>query len=350
MEAQKTKTASINDFREWDNRKELILAPEFQRRKVWGPKARSYLIDTILRGFPIPALYIRQKIDLKTQKTIREVVDGQQRIRAILDYINGKFVISKVHNEEYGGLKFSELPDDVKEKFLEYDLSVGFLVGADDSDILEIFSRINSYTVVLNEQELINAEFSGRFKQVVFELGREHLQFWRNNKILRDYQITRMKEAELSADLVIAMIDNLQDRKKEKVRQYYKEYDDEFPQEELVKRRFKKCIDLIAEIFGDSLSKSPLRRTTLFYSLFCALYDIEFGLPESSTPNFNIKKNMSSIRKALSKLEKELVADEPSPRYFKFVDASKRHTTDQSRRLIRHRTILNTILKALNMH
>lgn len=349
MEAQKPKTASINDFREWDSREELVLAPEFQRRKVWVPKARSYLIDTILRGFPIPALYIRQKIDLKTQKTIREVVDGQQRIRAILDYINGKFAVLKAHNKEYSGLKFSELPDDVKEKFLEYDLPVGFLVGADDSDILEIFSRINSYTVVLNEQEKINAKFSGRFKQIVFKLGREHLQFWRSNKILSDYQITRMKEAELSADLVIAMIGGLQDRKK--VSPYYGEYDDKFPQEKLVIKRFKKCIDLIAEIFGDSLSESQFRKATLFYSLFCALYDIEFGLPNSNIPNFKIqKRTYESIRKALSKLEKELTADEPSPRYFKFVDASTRHTTDQSRRLIRHKTILNAILKVLNVH
>ncbi|GAJ16274.1 unnamed protein product, partial [marine sediment metagenome] len=57
----------------------------FQRRRVWSSKARSYLIDTILDGFPIPAVYIRQKINLKIAKSIREVVDGQQRIGAILD-------------------------------------------------------------------------------------------------------------------------------------------------------------------------------------------------------------------------------------------------------------------------
>ena len=348
METHKPKTASINDFREWNSREELVLAPEFQRRDVWLPKARSYLIDTILNGFPIPAVYIRQKIDLKTQRTIREVVDGQQRIGAILDYIHNKFEVSKIHSRRYSGLTFSELPDEVKEKFLEYDLSIDLLVGADDSDVLEVFARINSYTVVLSPQEKLNAEFSGEFKQVVFKLGRDHLEFWRRNKILTNYNIMRMKEAELSTDLVIAMIDGIQDRKK--IKSYYRKYDDDFPQEEEVVNRFKKCIDIIAEIFEDTLIESPFRRTTLFYNLFCAIYDIMYGLPNSDTPNFQIKREMyNPIRKALSRLEKELTAEEPSPEYFEFKDASTRHTTDQSRRLIRHRTIVNEMLKELNI-
>jgi len=347
MDIHKPRTASINDFREWDKRGELVLAPEFQRRAVWSPKARSYLIDTILNGFPIPAIYVRQKIDLKIQKTIREVVDGQQRIGAILDYVHNKFVVLKVHNKKYAGLTFSELPDDVKEKFLDYDLSVDFLVGADDSDVLEVFARINSYTVVLNLQEKLNAEFSGEFKQVVFKLGRDHLEFWRRNKILTNKNIMRMKEAELATDLVIAMLDGIQDRKK--IKSYYRKYDDNFPKKEKVVDHFKKCIDTIAEICSDKLIESPFRRTTLFYSLFCAIYDIMYGLPGSDSSNFQITGRMlTAIRRALSILEEQLTAKEPSRKYLEFKDASTRHTTDQSRRLIRHQTIVQNILKELN--
>ena len=75
----------INDFREWNELGQLELAPKFQRRKVWLLMAKSYLIDTILRGSPIPKIYIRQKLDLeKSSKTIREVVDGQQRITSLI--------------------------------------------------------------------------------------------------------------------------------------------------------------------------------------------------------------------------------------------------------------------------
>jgi len=348
METHKPRTATINDFREWDGRGELVLAPQFQRRKVWTPKARSSLIDTILIKFPIPSVYLRQRIDLRTKKTIREVVDGQQRIRAILDYIRDEFAVSKIHNSTYGGRKFSELPDQVKGEFLEYDLSVVFLVGADDSDVLEVFSRINSNTIVLNQQEKLNAEFSGKFKQTVFKLGTDHLEFWRRCKILTDRSIVRMKEAELSADLVIAMIDGIQDRKKRK--SYYKKYDDDFPQQRQVVHGFKKCIDTIAEIFGDALSQSAFHKSTLFYSLFCALYDIMYGLPSSEIPNVEIRKDShKAIRKALSKLERELASKDPSRDYLAFKDASTRHTTDQSRRLIRHQTVVNEIFQELNI-
>jgi hypothetical protein len=68
----------ISDFLEWHQKKTLILNPHFQRRSIWTPVARSYLIDTILRQMPIPKIYLRTKIEVRTRKTIREVVDGQQ--------------------------------------------------------------------------------------------------------------------------------------------------------------------------------------------------------------------------------------------------------------------------------
>ena len=347
METHKPKTASINDFREWDARGELVLAPRFQRRKVWSPKAKSFLIDTILRGFPIPAVYIRQKIDLTTKKTVREVVDGQQRIRAILEYINDKFTILKVHNKVYGGLYFSELPEDIKNSFLEFDLSIDLLVGATDGEVLDVFARINSYTVVLNRQEKLNAEFNGQFKQLVFELGRIHLEFWRRNKILTDYGIMRMGEAELCTDLVIAIIDGIQDKKK--IKSFYKKYDDNFPHEETIKNRFERCIDIVAEIFGNAFKESEFSNKTLFHSLFCAIYDLVYGLPNSETPKVQIKKELyGQIRNALQKLENEVSSKMISPEYSEFKDASSSRTTDRLSRLKRHQTIVNEILLELD--
>ncbi len=344
MENHKPKTASINDFREWDDRGELVLSPEFQRREVWSTKAKSYLIDTILNGFPIPAVYLRQKIDLNIKKTIREVVDGQQRIKAILEYLDNKFMVMKVHNKKYGGLKFNELPKDIKERILDYDLLVDVLVGADDTDTLEVFERINSYTITLNPQEKLNAEFSGEFKQTVFKLGREHLEFWRKNGILTNYNIMRMKEAELATDLVIAMIDGIQDRKK--IKSYYKDYDDDFPQQEKIVDRFQRCIDLIAEIFNNNLVETQYKKTTLFYSVFCAIYNINYGMKNSEIKNFIIKKDMiKHIRNALLKLEGEI--KEPSKEYYEFADASKRHTTDKTKRMIRHNTIVKEIINEI---
>src|SRR5258708_2851732 len=95
-----TRNYSIRDFEEWRERGELVLAPKFQRRDVWSDKARSYLIDTIMRGKPIPKIYMRQDVNPETRRTKREIVDGQQRLSTVLGFIKDKFKISKTHNEE----------------------------------------------------------------------------------------------------------------------------------------------------------------------------------------------------------------------------------------------------------
>ena len=91
---------SISDFLEWNTSKQLVIAPKFQRRDVWIQKAKSYLVDTILRDLPIPPLFIRLKIDTISKRVVREVVDGQQRLRTVLSFIAGDFPILKVHNPE----------------------------------------------------------------------------------------------------------------------------------------------------------------------------------------------------------------------------------------------------------
>jgi hypothetical protein len=101
----------ISDFLQWEASGQLEVAPRFQRRQVWVPKARSYLIDSMLRQMPIPALFIRLIIDPTKRRTVREVVDGQQRIRAIFDYIKGGFTVLQVHNAEFAGMTFGELPE-----------------------------------------------------------------------------------------------------------------------------------------------------------------------------------------------------------------------------------------------
>jgi len=150
MKSYDSRTYSINDFVEWHKAKQLELNPRFQRRPVWSDKAKSYLLDTILRGKPIPKIFIRQKINVSTKTSIRDVVDGQQRLRAILSYINDGFVVSKAQNAEYGGLCFSQLPEDIQGQVLAYEVSVDLLINLPDADVLDIFSRLNSYAVILN--------------------------------------------------------------------------------------------------------------------------------------------------------------------------------------------------------
>ena len=132
-------TYKVSDFVSWQRSKTLELSPSFQRRPVWQPGAKSYLIDTIIRGLPIPIIFLReQKTDLKSLEPRREVVDGQQRIRTVLSFIEPNllkdyeparddFVIQASHNEELSGKKYSDLDDEIQQSILDYIFSVHIL-------------------------------------------------------------------------------------------------------------------------------------------------------------------------------------------------------------------------------
>lgn len=298
-----TKIYSVNDFREWYERGELILSPKFQRRRVWAQKAKSYLIDTILRGMPISPIFIREKIDTETKKTMREVVDGQQRLSAILDYLNDGFTVSKIHNEEYGNLYFSELPNNIKEEFLQYSISTNVVTAPKDEEILEIFARLNTYTVPLNLPEKLNAKFFGLFKQTVHKLARDFHTFWLDKKILTEQKIARMIDVELTSELVIASIDGIKGKDKKIIEKYYKTYDEDFGNKNIIEGNFLRCIDTIGEIYGDKLSESLFKGMPLFYSLYCLIYDLLFGLPNSGNELRIEKSHYVKIRNALEQLE-----------------------------------------------
>lgn len=345
----KPRTYSINDFREWKDRNELILSPKFQRRQVWSEKAKSYLMDTILKGLPMPPIFIREKIDLSTRKTVREVIDGQQRLSAILDYLKDGFKISKVHNKEYGDLYFSELPDDLQNDFLNYEISTNIVLDAGDRDVLDIFARLNTYTVPLNKNELWNAKYFGFFKQTVHYLAREYYTFWTESKILSDQKITRMGDADLTSELIIAIIDGIQDRKI--IENYYKKFDDKFDEREKIAKKFKDTLDTIGEIYGDFLSNSFFSGIPPFYTLFCVIYDLLYGLRNSDNPKRIKKSECTKIRNYLQDFDSiisEIKNDrKQSPEIKEFIDDCRKHTTVKNIRERRHRYLLKFILDRL---
>lgn len=81
----------IQDMLNLSRSGELDVSPWYQRRSIWNTPQKSYLIITLLEQKPIPAIYIRYHLNLDEGKTVRQVVDGQQRTRAILEYHEDKF-------------------------------------------------------------------------------------------------------------------------------------------------------------------------------------------------------------------------------------------------------------------
>jgi hypothetical protein len=301
------------------------------------------LIDTIIRGLPVPPVYLQEGINAKTQAVIREVVDGQQRLRAVLDFVAGNLKIRKTHNPELAGKSFLELSSADKEKFLRYAFSVNLIEQASLGDILDIFARINSYTTTLNRQEKLNAKYFGEFKTLVYKLSRQHVDFWKENAVVSEKQLVRMTEAELASELLVAMLAGLQDKKKS-IESFYKKYDEEFPKGTELEKQFRSCIKLIEKIMGPELARSSFHRRPLFYSLFCAIFDILYGMPGFKKNLFQIpKKHHLAIRRALKGLSDQVNSASPDPKYVEYVRACTRQTDNIKPRQTRHEVIRETI-------
>jgi len=167
MERVDYETLVIQDLLNWIKSDELDLEPWYQRRSVGTPAQQSFLINTLLAQKPVPTIYVRHKLDLEREKSVREMVDGQQRVRSILAFYNGDIAVR--HPVTKKRAFFGSFSPKDKTSFLMTKLSVGYLISADESDVIDIFGRINSIAKTLNAQEKRNARFSGDLKQFCLE-------------------------------------------------------------------------------------------------------------------------------------------------------------------------------------
>lgn len=331
MKSYDSRVYSVGDYREWDASGQLVLSPRFQRRNVWGENARSYLMDTIVRGLPIPKIFIRQIIDPASGQSRREVVDGQQRLRTILSYVRDGFAIRRGHNSEFGGLLFSDLPSEKQLDILNYEISTDLLVNLSDSQVLDIFGRLNSHAVVLNDQEKINASHFSEFKKLADVLAHDNFEYWTINHILRDSQVVRMLDVALTADLLIAMCDGIQSKKQ--IRAYYALYEKDFPFDSTqLSNEFRLTLGLMADIFPDGFANSEFRRIHLYYSLFTTIYHLQFGLKRMPRPAGQLSNlNLEQVRSRLDHIEEVFAIDEISElsrEDQEFLNDSRRATTD----------------------
>ncbi len=152
----------------------LTIQPEYQRNYIYADGKRDVaVIDSLLKGYPLGLIYFNQTAD-----EAFEVLDGQQRITSIGRFVTGKFAIT---DEQGRKQYFDSLPVDKKEKILQSKILVYECQG-EESEIKEWFKTINIAGVPLNEQELLNAVYSGQFvtlaKAKFSNSQNSHIQKW----------------------------------------------------------------------------------------------------------------------------------------------------------------------------
>lgn len=152
-----------------EERKELIIDPDFQRGNVWAKKQGAELVESILMGIPIPVMYFFEVKDGKKQ-----VVDGRQRITAILDFLNDKLVLKDLKIlPKYNDCRFSDL--DAKMQGLFEDSQMYFYIiqpPTPERVKYDIFDRVNRGGTRLTNQEMRNALYRGKSTRLISELSK----------------------------------------------------------------------------------------------------------------------------------------------------------------------------------
>ncbi len=135
----------------------LTIQPEYQRNYIYasdGGKKEMAVIESILKGYPIGLIYFN-----RISENNLEVLDGQQRITSAGRFVTNKFAIKDENGmEQY----FGGMAKDKKAKILDTKLLIYECEGS-ESEIKEWFKTINIAGVPLNDQELLNAVYSGPF-------------------------------------------------------------------------------------------------------------------------------------------------------------------------------------------
>lgn len=260
---------AIGWVRDMHKAKLLDLDPPYQRRSVWNKSFKQFFIDTILRNYPCPPIFANMEISA-TGATIYHVIDGKQRLLAILDFLEDKFPVS---TEPYSrgtpaGQYFSQLDIETQKKVYGYFLPFEFFTDVDE-EVTQIFDRFNRNVQRLNDQELRHARFGGAFISLMEQLASE--PFWGEMRLFSLGDVRRMRDVEFTSVLFVLTISGVQDG--DDLDPIYADYDDDIPEVEERLAKWRAVQDLMRRL-GGVVTETRFKNKADFYSLWSVLVDL----------------------------------------------------------------------------
>ena len=322
-------------FRQWKDR-ELIIDPDFQRHSVWDIGKSSRLIESALLKMPLPTIYLSEEEDGSMQ-----VIDGQQRLTAFFAFMEGHFPLGTgkpfklkglTTKTDLEGKTFTELDKPTRSDIERFTMRVVVLLrGCDPNLKYEIFRRLNTGAVALNQQELRNCIYRGKYNNLLKKLSKDKDFVWvlTGGNSSKNSLEKRMKDVELV--LRFASFYNWTHEKYIKGPKFlnndmekYRDIKDKEVRELTV--AFKKFVGITKSLFAEHSFRrfergdedNPSGKWGPFNT---AIYDTFCYLGYKSIQKPKIIKNLDCIREAILHLMTE---DE------KFIDQISLATTDEA--------------------
>lgn len=318
-------TKNISDIYQRVKQQTLILQPAFQRRFVWSNSHKENFIDTVLSGYPTPEIYIAQSgIDIEKIEAVEVVVDGQQRLSTLVEYID-----EPKDSKIYGNAvpKYKNLTIEQKKDFLGYLLIIRDLGDITPDQIKEVFRRINSTQYSLNAVELHNAVYDGAFitsaKNILEELKNKSIRL----PFLSETQISRMDDLYYILLILSTIEEGGYFASESAIEKTIKEYNQEYPDSEKTE---KQVIDTFILINSLNLNIDSLwMKKSSFFTMFIELYNVYSKISKSKT---TLKKLLLDFEEKISKHKNE---DKSKNRYAEFYSYIYTGTNSRKARIAR---------------
>jgi hypothetical protein len=263
----------------------LISRPEFQRRLVWKIEDKNHFLDSVIKGYPFPEIYVADgDVNLDTGQGTQLLVDGLQRVSTLVQYFTGDETLKLTSVPQY-----RSLTDDQKTAFLQYDVAVRDLGAISTDQIVEVFKRINATSYSLTDIEISNAVYRGRFKEFAEALSVN--PFFTENNIFSSLDYRRMGDLRFAILITATALTGYFNRDEE-LEAFLDRFNDEFPEAKEVAANFQVTFDFINEC-GFERKSRIWRKADLFtvlIELYCALLQEGLRLQPS-----DVVANLSSF-------------------------------------------------------
>ncbi len=265
---RKSTIQAIGWVRDMEQSKLLDLNPPYQRRSVWNKDYKQFFIDSILRNYPIPPIFVNLEIK-KDGTTIYHVIDGKQRLLSLLEFIRDEFALSEKYSSDIApGQYFSQLDSAIQRSFYSYFLPFELFTEITNDVVVNIFDRFNRNVQRLNDQELRHARYGGVFITTMEQLADD--PFWQTLHFFSLADTRRMKDVEYISLIFTLTMDGIQEG--DDLDGKYAELDEEFPDVGTHMARYN-AVKAIVLRFSDLVQQTRFRNKADFYSLWSALLD-----------------------------------------------------------------------------
>lgn len=344
---------TISEF--YDNYllKKYNFKASYQRKSdVWAEDKKSFLIDSILKNYPVPAIFMRPIVD-ENGKTKYDIVDGKQRLQAIISFIEGKISLTSYFAEDgfldeegrqlaeniagksFEEIKSEKIANDYVKQFWTYTIQIEYLYESDLELVSSVFDRLNRNGEPLNPQELRNAKYSTTpLLKLVQKLSETA---YLKDKLER-LKIERMEDEEFVSELLFLVLDNrILDSSPATLDERYEKYKNETSLLGQGEKEFYEVIEFMNALQLDYEKNKRLCWTTHLYTLFSFCW-------------YCIKNNIriERVKDAIANFYKEYFSK--SPQYSGYLKEYKEAASSRTRSATQKNNRMNAILKYCNIH